>query len=429
MIGKMRRKFIILSVVSIFVLLAVIITTMNVLNYVSTVSESDEILFLLSQNKGKFPGGSIKPDPDSTTDETLENIPTKPQPPENTKLPPHLSPELPYESRYFSVLIDANGNIQYTDISKIAAINEAEANEYASAALKKSNDNGFLDSFRYLKHRESEMTRIIFLDCGRRLDSFYGFLYTSLIIAFIGFSIVSLIICFFAKKIIHPIAESYEKQKRFITDAGHEIKTPLTIIKANADILEMEFGENESIADIKLQTKRLTKLTNELVYLARMEEAESSLQMIDFPLSDVVSEVALSFKTTLSLQNKKLELNIRPMLSMRGNNSSIEHLVSILLDNAMKYCPSEGTIYLELSKHNRAVMLKISNPVSDPINSDDINKIFDRFYRTDSSRNSETGGYGIGLSIAQAIVKAHNGKIYASAEGNKTFKITALLPL
>ena len=95
----------------------------------------------------------------------------------------------------------------------------------------------------------------------------------------------------------------------------------------------------------------------------------------------------------------------------------------------MKYCPSEGTIHLELSKHNRAVMLKISNPVSDTINSDDINKIFDRFYRTDSSRNSETGGYGIGLSIAQAIVKAHNGKIYASAEGNKTFKITALLPL
>lgn len=412
MIRKLKIRFIILSMASLFVLLSVIVVGMNLVNYNSVVKEADMILSLLSQNKGAFP--EMKPGEHG----------------DGMKMPfsPDMSPELPYETRYFSVLFNGDGGIIHTETSRIAAVDPETAVLYAEEVVEKDKNDGFIENFRYTVTNEGETVRVTFLDCKRNLDSFKRFLLISCIMALAGFAVIFFVIFFFAGKIISPIAESYEKQKRFITDAGHEIKTPLTIINANVDILEMELGKNECLEDIQQQTKRLTSLTNDLVYLARMEESEKSLQMIEFPVSEVVSETAASFKALAQTREKELVCSIQPMLSVKGNDKAIVQLVSVLLDNAVKYSPKGGKIHLQLSKQGRAVCLTVQNETEIPVEQEKLNHVFERFYRIDPSRNSETGGHGIGLSVAKAIVSAHGGKIQAFSGNGSSFRVTVTLP-
>lgn len=203
---------------------------------------------------------------------------------------------------------------------------------------------------------------------------------------------------------------------------------PLTIMSADAELAEMECGDNEWLTDIKRQAQRLTKLTNDLIYLSRMEEEQPKLQLIEFPISDVVEELAHSFQGPARQQGKELTMNLQPMLSFTGDEKAIRQLVSILLDNALKYAPSKGRIDLSLKREARGVKLTVSNTTAQPVEQGKLNLLFDRFYRTDQSRNSETGGYGLGLSIAQSIVAAHKGKIRADSTNGSTLTITVILP-
>ena len=405
MIRQIKIKFIILSMTALFVLLAVIVTGMNVINYNTVVADADSTLSLLSNNKGTFPdfGGN--------------------------EVPKHMTPETPYESRYFSVLLGKNQEIVQTDTSRIKAIDSGTAIEYASAVLEKDQPQGFVGTYRFLWYSEGNSTRIIFLDCGRKLDSFRDFLITSIGMALGGYVLFFLVILFFSGRIIRPVTESYEKQKQFITDAGHEIKTPLAIIQADVDVLELDLEENEWLEDIRKQTKRLASLTNDLVYLSRMEETTDPVQKIEFPFSDVVSETAASFQALAQTQNKALVCNIQPMLSLTGNEKAIRQLVNILLDNAMKYSPQEGTVSITVQKQGRQLRLTVYNTTETYVPKERLNMIFERFYRMDSSRSSQTGGYGIGLSVAKAIVTAHDGKITAATRDGNSLEITAQFPL
>jgi two-component system sensor histidine kinase CiaH len=408
MIRKLKAKFILLAMTTIVILLTVILTGMNVINYNSVIDQADETLSFLSQNKGTFPEFGDA---------------------HGNKLPQHMSPETPYETRFFWVLTDANSNVINTDIRKISSVNEQEAVALAKEAISKNSDKGFVANFRYIIRNEQIGTRITFLDCTRTLDAFYSFLHTSLFMAVLGLVIVFFVIFILSGKIIKPIAESYEKQKRFITDAGHEIKTPLTIINANVDILEMELGEgNESLSDIKSQTLRLRSLTDDLVMLTRMEEAENKMQKIDFPVSEVVNDAARPFCALAQSQGKTLSINIQPLLSLNGNDNAISQLVSILLDNALKYSAANSAINLHLARQGHLVVLTVSNTTESEIEPEQLGSIFDRFYRGDSSRNSDAGGHGIGLSVARAIVIAHAGKISASITKTNRFQITATFP-
>ena len=377
------------------------------LNYHSFLKESDELLDLLSTNQGRFP----EHDP---------NIPGR--------LPHSMSPETPYESRYFTVLVSANGNILQTDTSKTVSVTEEEATEHAKTALQKNASRGFTRQFRYSKTSDELGTRIIFLDCGRKLDALYGFALSSALMSLLGYMVIFVVVIFVSGKIIRPVAQSYEKQKRFITDAGHEIKTPLAIINANVDLAEMEQEGNEYIFEIKQQTKRLTELTESLVYLARMEESDNALAMIEFPISDVIAETASSFKALAQLESKQFSYKIQPMLSIKGNEATIRQLVSILLDNALKYSQDGGTVSLSLSKQGRYICLSVFNTTPHGISQQDTERMFDRFYRLDKSRNSQTGGYGIGLSIAKAIVDSHAGKIQASSRDTHSLTLNVYLP-
>lgn len=408
MIKKLKLKFIVLALSALFVLLSVIVGGMNLLNYNAVVKEADNILLLLSQNKGAFP------------------------PPPNDKndwLPPGMSPEIPYETRFFSVVVNNRGEVIHTETSRVSAIDGKTASQYAQTVVQHGNNQGFVGNYRYISSPEMNGVRITFLDCGRKLDLFHNFAVFSVGMSLLGYVITAIAICFFAGKFIRPVAESYEKQKQFITDAGHELKTPLTIINANVDLLSIDMGENECLEDVRQQTKRLTTLTNNLIYLARMEEAGNSLQMIEFPVSEIIFDAATPFQTLAQIQKKELSLQVQPMLSLRGNDNTISQLVSILLDNALKYSPEGSHISLSFEKQGRKLILSVTNLSVMPITDENLRHVFDRFYRADSSHNSETGGHGIGLSMANTIVAAHNGKISASSRDGRLFTVTAIFPI
>lgn len=408
MIKRLKIKFIALALTALLVLLVAIVAGMNLLNYNSIIDEADITLSLLSQNQGAFPDSG-------------EGI--------DDWLPPDMSPEIPYESRFFSILINEDGRIARVETSHIYVVNRSTAIQYAEEALEKNNDRGFLENYRYIRTIEGTGTRITFLDCGRKLGLYHDFVVFSIVMSLLGYAVTAIAVCFFAGKLIRPVAESYEKQKRFITDAGHEIKTPLTIISANVDVLKMDMGENEYLEDIRQQAKRLTGLTNDLVYLARMEESRNPLQMIEFPVSEIVLDTARPFQARAQIRNKELTYQVQPMLSMYGNDKAISQLVSILLDNAFKYSPEGSRIVLRFEKQGRKLVLTVSNPSITVLTDENLRHIFDRFYRADPSRNSEAGGYGIGLSMAHAIVTAHGGKISASSSDGKLFLVTAAFPM
>ena len=408
----MQKKFILLTMSALLLVLTVIIGGINIVNYKAIIDEADEVLSVLAENRGVFPIDDIEAR--GAADEKPGN-----DMPRADKFPHEMSPETPFESRYFSVLLDDSGEIVHVETSRIFAVNSDQAVTYAQQAVKDSDGRGFTDQFRYAVSHDAKGTQAVFLDCGRRLDAFHMFLRVSILMAITGFLIVLLLVSYFSGRIIRPVSESYEKQKQFITDAGHELKTPLTIINADVDVLKMDIGDNEWLEDIKGQVLNLASLTDDLVYLSRMEEGAAAIPMMEFAVSDVVEESASAFEGPALAQNKKLTIDIQPMLSMKGNEKSIRQLVGILMDNAVKYSVPDGIISLKLGRTGKDLILTVSNTTDTQFTRSDLERIFDRFYRMDQSRNSETGGHGIGLSIAKAIVENHKGRIHASMNGDQ----------
>lgn len=409
MIRKLKRKFIFLASAILLTLLAILLLGMNLVNRSDVVRQADELLSLLSQNGGAFPQhGTNKPGTH------LPGIPSA----------PHMSPETPYETRYFSVLLNGEGEVLEVDINRIISVNEEQAEAYALATDTKK-ARGFMEDYRYLRYTEGENTRVIFLDCGRRLEAANRFLLISVTISLLGFAVYFLLIFLLSGRVTRPIAESYEKQKRFITDAGHEIKTPLAIIGANTDLLEIDLGENEALSEIRSQTKRLAALTKDLVALARLEETAHPPIMIDFPVSETVEEAAAPFASLAEASGKRLSLRVEPLVTLHGDSVSIARLVSLLLDNALKYSPKGDTVSLTLTTQGKSIVLSVDNRTAIPMSEKEASRVFDRFYRVDPSRNGEMGGYGIGLSIAKALVQAHGGRIAAKICEGDRFTVTA----
>ncbi len=407
MIKKLRVKLIIASMISLLMVLFVIEGVVGVLNYKKIASDADRILEILEENSGSFP---IK------------------MPFDQKRERPLISPEVPYESRYFSVLLNKEGEILFVDTKKIASVDNDEAIRYAETVWKKQNVKGFYNNYRYLRYPHDNGEQIIFLDCSRQLDTFRNLLFTAFWVSILGLISVLVLMIYFSSKIVKPFSDNYEKQKRFITDAGHELKTPLTIIDADTEILEMDYGENEWLKDIQTQTKRLADLTNALVLLSRMEEGQKNEMEVEFPLSDIVEEELNAFQSLAKVSGKNLSGTIAPMISMKGDEKAIRSLITILLDNAMKYSDEEGNIKVTLYLHKNRIYLSVFNTAG-YISKEQISHLFDRFYRTDSSRNSQTGGYGLGLSIAAAAVASHKGKIIAETDDEHSLRITVTLPL
>lgn len=414
MIRKLRIKLIFACMLSLFLVLGVIFCTVGILNYTKIVADADSILTILRENDGSFPMG----DHSQSNTDFLDDHPRGDH---------RFSAELPYESRYFSVFLSADGSVISVNTGKIAAVDTTTAIDYAQSVVTEGTAQGFVEDYRYTVYTVGDEIHIVFLDYGREMGSFRTFLFTGVAVSLIGLLAVLLLLIFLSGRIVKPFSENYEKQKQFITDAGHELKTPLTIIDADAEVLEMDIGENEWLADIQMQTKRLAQLTNSLIQLSRMEE-QPQVEKIEFPLSDVVEETVETFQALVKTQNKNLSSRIQPMISMNGDEKSIRQLVTILMDNAVKYSDEGGRIEVALEKKKNSIQLSVFNTARD-ISKENLPHFFDRFYRADQSRNSKTGGYGLGLSIASAIVAAHRGKIGATTQDEKSLLIIATFPI
>ncbi|MDO5545114.1 MAG: HAMP domain-containing sensor histidine kinase [Eubacteriales bacterium] len=408
MIQKLRVRFIILAMSTLLTVLVVLVGGIDLASYRGIVAEADRVLS--GENLGRV-------------DKKLNN-PGK----EANGLFSQFSPDEHNYVRFFSVIMSQDGQVLDTQIPLGAIMASDEVSALAAKVFTKEADTGFQSIYRYSRLSDGDTVRIRFLDCGREISSFRQFLLTSVLLSAVGLLLIFAVVVYFSGRIVRPFAESYEKQKQFITDAGHEIKTPLTIIQADADVLEMELGENEWLADIQSNVRRLTNLTSDLVSLARMEEGGTPMELLEIPVSDVVAETAQSFHTLAQAQRKELQITVQPMLSMEADEKAIAKLVGILLDNALKYSPEGTAIGLSLCKHAKQLKLTVRNVSAVPLPEGDLDRLFERFYRADPSRNSQTGGHGIGLSIAAAIAAAHNGQIHASQPENGSLQITVTLP-
>lgn len=409
MIRKLRTRLVVVCMLSLLLVIAVILGVVLATSYQGVVSDADRVLALLAENEGEFP--VLKEDFDW---EALG--------------PRRQSQELGYEIRYFSVLLDETGAVVETDTGQIAAVDEETAVDYAVQILAQDTQAGFLKDYRYLISQEGTDTRVIFLDCGASMVAFRSTLFTSLWVAAVGLAAVLFLILLFSRRLVRPLILGYEKQKRFITDAGHEIKTPIAIIQADSEVLALESGENEWIQDIQHQIRRLSSLTNDLIYLSRMEEDQGRGKFLTLSLSQVVTETAQAFQTMAKSQNKSFTIDVQPGLAMEGEEKALGQLVSVLLDNALKYAPEGGEIALALARQGKYFRLTVEN-TAQGITKELLENLFDRFYRGDVSRDSSQGGYGIGLSIARAVVQAHRGKISAAAKGEDKLLIAVLLPM
>ena len=492
MLKKLRRKFIAIAMLSVSIVLIAIVGTINIANYISTNEVLDARLKLIAGNGGTFPDllerGSMGEEGNTTDDSTNKETSTRKEPPSDRTdvQPPEdmnqadlkddnlkendlkendfkendlkrhgISPESQFDTRYFTVTINSKGEVENIDTSKIASVSSENAAEYAKKLWKsgKKGDgkSGFADNCKYLTVDEDGATMYIFLSCQRELSTIKTYILASVGISVFGLLVVFVMIYFFSGKILKPVSESYEKQKRFITDASHEIKTPLTIIDANTEVIEMMEGENEWTSSTRKQIARLTSLTEKLVFLSRMDEEATKLEMLEFSLSDAILDTAEPFKAVARTKGKKLTIDVTDKILYTGDEKTIRQLVSILLDNAIKYSgyssvscekatqtqnncvtttgdpASEIELTMRPSGKNR--IITVWNTVDDTAN---IKKgrqdmLFERFYRTDASRNSKTGGFGIGLSAAYAIVKAHKGKITAESKDGQSIKFTIVL--
>lgn len=402
MIKKLRRKFVIVSIRIVFVVFFILALTINIANYININEHSSIILSILSENDGSFP-----------KIDTTKNTRVK-----------KLSPEIPFSTRFFSVKIDNNG-LKTANIDKIT-LTFTQSLDYANDAILNGKKNGFVTNYKYQITQKKYGRLIVFVDFTREMDTLRFFITNTILIFIIFLTAVFVLLMIFSKTALKPIIESYEKQKRFITDASHELKTPLTIISTNVDVLEMYDKENEWTRSIKNQIIRLSQLVTRLVELTRMDEGIRQLHMIDFSLSDAVIESAEPFFALATAQDKKITSIIDKNLSYCGNEESIRQLVCILLENAIKYAHKNSKITLGLQKNGKKYFLTVSN-TSENLIKGNLDILFERFYRGNSSRNSETGGYGIGLSIAKAIVIQHKGKIIAHSPDGTSFIITAQL--
>lgn len=412
MIKKLRFQFVTAAMLTLTLVLAVILGGINLVSFWKAVGDSDRILALLSENDGTFPKiGEEYRRRDIRKDNIFDRT---------------ISPEVPFESRYFSVKLRGD-EVEALDTRNIAAVDDETAEEYARSVLASGRERGFVRNYRYLVSTDGEVATVLFLDFGRTVESLRTSFLAGLGVSAGGLAAVLALLIPISGRIVKPIGESYEKQRRFITDAGHEIKTPLTIISADADLLELETGENEWLEDIRRQTQRLIGLTNDLIYLSRMEETQERTA-IEFSLSDVVEETARAFQGPAAQKGQSLQIHVPPMLSFTGNEEEMRKLVSILMDNAVKYAVEGSTISLVLTREEKTVRLSVSNETTGIPEPEKLPRLFDRFYRTDDSRNSETGGYGLGLSIARQIVRMHRGKITAESPDGKTLTFTAVFP-
>ena len=398
MIYRLQRRFILISAVSIFMVIAIIFTAILLINISSTNRTMDILTDSVSEGGGRFPG--------SFNDDFKQDK----FPPRNESDFNFITPETPFSTRHFTVVFDKNGRVQKTFMESIFSIPEGKAIEYAEKAMAQTGERGWIYNYRYKVFATETSYGVVLVDGSANRAMLTQSMTIAGIVLVISASLVLMLIMLFSKRAVKPIAESYEKQRQFVTDANHELKTPLTLILANLDIAEEELGQNEWLDDIRAEGHRMTELVNQLVALSRMDEDSHVLHINDVPLGQMVQDTVSEFEALANTRGKALEADVNASVTTQGDETLLRQLIGILMDNAIKYCDPDGTITVKLHRQRR-IHLTVENTYA-AVGELQLHRLFDRFYRADKARTF-TGGYGVGLSMAKAIVEKHKGSINA----------------
>lgn len=421
MIRKMKWKFIAFVMACIAVLMAIVVGGINFFARIQMTEHYDQLLDILVENGGEFSSDGwnkdkVNNDGEGSSRNNYSRI---------FRYDLKITKETPFENRYFSVFFDDEGNETGENVDHISAISEDDAREYAASALELGRTRGSYDTFRYIIAETDDGYMVGFIDMYQHIQNIYYIEKLSTLLSGALYLILFVIIFLASGKALEPMVQNMEKQKQFITDAGHELKTPLAVISADVDVIELTEGKSEWTDSIRKQTVQMSELIKHLLFLSKMEE-KYDLVMEEIDFSQIAGEVTERISAIAVSQNKEFETDIKDGIIIKGDRSGMEHLVSVLTENAVKYCSDEGKISVKLYKTGKTVHLEVRN-TGEPLDEKMIPRLFDRFYRPDEARTRENGGHGIGLSIAKAIVTAHKGKISAHNEPDNVVAFTVEL--
>lgn len=329
-----------------------------------------------------------------------------------------------YRTRFFRVFLDEDKKVTNVNMDHIAAVDEKKAVRMTKIAMLRRGKVGLVGSYRYRKeYKDGQVRSIIFLDCKEN-QSFYHWAVTiTITVSTLLTCLITVIFAIASKRAVRPFEINSNRQKQFITDASHELKTPLAIISANAEVLQYKGDGNEWTQNIIDQTKHMGKLINQLLVLAKLDEVQEKSEKQEADLKLLLEETIEPFEEVATQKKVTLKLHLEEGVTIRVNREQIAQLVSILTENAAKYVNDGGKIVWRLTKTQHGAVLVVKNTTEKEL--PDTKRMFDRFYRSDSSRSSKTGGQGIGLSIAKKIVDSHKGSITAKAgDGMVTFRVS-----
>ena len=399
MFRKLKIRFILLASAAIVCILLTMIAVLNSVRFLQTNGEIQAVLNILSANNGDFP----------SVEETAESL-------QNDRI----TIDTIYQYRYFSVVYKEDKTLYSTNLDHLSNLSKEQALSYANKVIKDSRSSGVFKvgsqfySYQITQDSKTKRDLLVVLDSTNYLESRNDFFWLSIQLCFYSFIFFVLVVSGFSNFAIRPYIKNYENQKRFITNAGHELKTPLAIISANTELQELMTGENEWTESTKDQVKRLSNLINQMVVLARLEE-QPDVTLVDVNFSEVVKKVAGNFKSVIEKAGKKYEIKLQEDIHVKATEDELYELVSILIDNACKYCDEDGQIFVTLTKAKRGkrARLTVANSYADGKNVD-YSRFFDRFYREDESHNQKQPGYGIGLSMAESLVRIFKGRIWVS---------------
>ena len=403
MLKKLRRRFIAAAMAAIGAVTLVLLCAVNLWNYKITTDSLDATLDIMSLT-GSYSSGK---------DYSLPEI-----------FGGHSSEEM-YMTRFFAVYYDQNGKAAGVFRDYIATVSVEQALSYSSDALSSGRERGYYGDYRYRVLGASGGSIVVFLNAVPEQQSMKTLLRVSVIVSLLALLAAFALITAFSKKATAPYMKNMQLQKQFITDAGHELKTPLTSISTSADVLKLETGENEWVDNIQKQAARMSKLVANLVTLSKLDEGAQSPDMCDFSLSDAAWEVSEPFELRAVAQGKKYSRSIEDSITVHGDMAAVQQMISILLDNAFKYSDEGGEIRLSVRKQHKGSVIEVYNTCADG-SLGDISRFFDRFYRADKARSAD-GGTGIGLSIARAVAETHGGSISAESADGRSIIFRAVI--
>lgn len=422
MIQKFRWRFIYISIASLFIVLAIAFGGMLAFNYNRDYQQLNRVMDTLVQNDGTLTPRNSKAVFGNQSDVFNRAF-----------VGGTYNPEAVGQYRFFTVVKDDDTGQVRVNKNNVYDLDTNFAQKFSTRVWNRNIEEGRLRIGRNIYYYRQGTTKkgeqiIIFLNETLIFSNFFNLVKVSLLLGILSLIVFATVLILISKRAIKPISETYDKQREFITNAGHELKTPLAIISANVEMEEMLGNNSEWNESTKEQAQRLTKLIDNLIAMAKTgETGEITLSRVNF--SDIVKESSDSFKSLMQKNELDYQINIAPNLNVLAEKQSLTEVVNILLDNAAKYCDPNGKVVVNLykSRLGTQAVLRVSNTYKNGKN-EDYRHFFDRFYRSDESHNSKKSGYGIGLSMAQDLVHVFRGKMGVSYKDNMiTFSVNLKL--